>query len=195
MAIVNYEDEFDLPPVDYDRNKVPKSIKDRAEGVLDAIFGKQNKEFLAQSVEISGLLSAEAKSSAAQISVKQNSLEQRFLTLQQETTNGYYDSAPEIIDARGGKATLGQRLDETTAQLAQNMKVISHGSSYVDKLEKLINIKGMYVRSDGSDVFVGVGMSNGLDSVVEYQFRYNDDGLLLLRGVKSGLENKNTLVR
>lgn len=195
MAIVNYEDEFDLPPVDYDRNKVPKSIKDRAEGVRDAIFGKQNKEFLAQSVEISGLLSAEAKSSAAQISVKQNSLEQRFLTLQQETTNGDYDSAPEIIDARGGKATLGQRLDETTAQLAQNMKVISHGSSYVDKLEKLINIKGMYVRSDGSDVFVGVGMSNGLDSVVEYQFRYNDDGLLLLRGVKSGLENKNTLVR
>ena len=94
----------------------------------------------------------------------------------------------EVILARGGKDTLGQRLDETTAQLAQK----TNNPNLVDKLEKLIQFRGMYTRtaSDGS-LRVGVGMNKETNSVVEYRFLNNADNLLLLRGVYSGVEDTN----
>jgi len=55
---------------------------------------------------------------------RQSSVENQFNSLQQEITNKDVISAPEIIAARGGKDTLGQRLDDTTSQLAQNLTLI-----------------------------------------------------------------------
>lgn len=45
-----------------------------------------------------------------------------------------YHSLPEIAGARGGHDTLGQRLDETTAQLAQTDSVVLEGKNAADPL-------------------------------------------------------------
>lgn len=119
MAIVDYNDPRDLPPIDYDRNKVPKAIKDRADGVREAKYGKQNKEFLAQNSEIAGIYAGEAKQLAERTQIRQDAVEDFNNQVIQEMTDKDVISAPEIIEARGGKPSLKARLDETTAQLAQ----------------------------------------------------------------------------
>lgn len=60
MSLVNYDDRFDLPPIDYDQSKVPQNIKERADGVREAVFGTQNKEFIAQGIELISLTAREA---------------------------------------------------------------------------------------------------------------------------------------
>ena len=111
MSLVNYDDRFDLPPIDYDQSKVPRNIKERADGVREAVFGTQNKEFIAQAVEIAGVSVTEA--------------------LEAQAYDG--NSLADVTLAKDGLPTLDARIkrdvnnlenkkadkDEVTAQLAQ----------------------------------------------------------------------------
>lgn len=111
MAYENL-DYTSTPAVDYDRSNVPSEIVERADYVRNKVNGEDVREALAQNAEIAGLIANET-------AIKQNNLDSTFTDLTEELTNKDIVSAPEIIAARGGKATLGQRFDDTTAQLAQ----------------------------------------------------------------------------
>lgn len=93
----------------------------------------------------------------------------------------------EQLITSGNAATKGD-VAQINASLEQNMKY----PNLVDKLEKLIQVRGMYARvaSDNS-LRIGIGMNETLKSVIEYRFIHNADGLLLLRGVLAGVEDAN----
>lgn len=116
-------------------------------------------------------------------------------------------SAQEIIDARGGEITLGGRLDGFSTQMAElatKNELESHradyttfketvlptqGGSFVDKMIGLMRIRGIYAYVKSPYLKIGIGFNDDLKSVIEYNFLHNEDGLLLLRGVKSGVED------
>ena len=118
-------DKTPTPPRDYDASKVPPEIKKRATWVKTKFTGEDVAEAYGQAMEITGIYSDEAKQIAQQTKVRQDNLETQTAqsVAQMEAdkntivANATVDS--EVILARGGKATLGQRLDETTAQLNQ----------------------------------------------------------------------------
>lgn len=106
-------------------------------------------------------------------------------------------SLDETIDARVdatgvSHTTLKDRLDKEQQEVNEQLVQKANNPNLVDKLEKLIQFRGMYTRtaSDGS-LRVGVGMNKETNSVVEYRFLNNEDNLLLLRGVYSGVEDTN----
>lgn len=67
------------------------------------------------------------------------------------------------------------------------------GGNLLSRMMTSASVRGMYVRNIGTNIVaVGVGMSESLSSVVEYRFRYNGDGLILLRGGFSGVEDPST---
>lgn len=119
-------DKTPTPPRDYDVNKVPESVARRSKWVRTKFTGEDVAEAYAQGMEITGIYSDEAKKIALENKVRQDNLEAQTAqdVAQMEAdkdaviANATVDS--EVILARGGKATLGQRLDETDAQLAKN---------------------------------------------------------------------------
>lgn len=128
-------DKTPTPPRDYDASKVPAEIKKRATWVKTKFTGEDVAEAYGQAMEITGIYSDEAKKIAQQNKVRQDNLETQTAqsVAQMEAdkntivANATVDS--EVILARGGKATLGQRLDETTAQLAQTKHVVTNVSA------------------------------------------------------------------
>jgi len=89
---------------------------------------------------------------------------------------------------------LSSQLAQTEKQVNKANSVISSGGSFVDKIGELMNVRGMYARIINSQLLIGVGMSDDLRSVIEYRFVHDGDGLLLLRGVKSGEEDRTANV-
>jgi len=83
--------------------------------------------------------------------------------------------------------SIGQAIkDVTTAEYEPPL-----GGSLLSKIINTAAIRGLYVRNASStSIAVGVGMSKRLNSVVEYRFQYDGDGLMLLRGVYSGVEDE-----
>lgn len=102
--------------------------------------------------------------------------------------HGRFDKveADYIAEAERVEAQYPVQLAEVNEQLAQNVP----NPNLVDRLEKLIQYRGMYARvaSDNS-LRIGIGMSKENLTVVEYRFVHNADNLLLLRGVYSGTED------
>ena len=84
-------------------------------------YGRDVRESIAQFVEWVSVLTNKAIDKVDDNAERQTTVEEQFQSLLNETTSKDVISAPEIIAARGGKATLGQRLDETTAQLAEKV--------------------------------------------------------------------------
>lgn len=152
MAIVDYNNPKDLPAKDYNPADVPKYVADRSEGVREAKYGAQNKEFIAQAMDKTAIWSQNAIDVSSDTSARQDALEQYNDAMMVEMTDKDVISAPEIIQARGGKQTLGQRLDDTTAQLAQvgiprdNMDevVTDHSLSIGD----IVITRGFYDKGD-----------------------------------------------
>lgn len=105
-----------------------------------------------------------------------------------QSENSFSSLTQALIDIGNLEQSYAPRLNDLTAQLQQK----ANNPNLVDKLEKLIQFRGMYIRtaSDGS-LRVGVGMNKETNSVVEYRFLNNADNLLLLRGVYSGVEDAN----
>lgn len=150
---------------------------------------KKRIEEIKQSIENEPYMAKMREDIAEGISktgIRQATVEEQFQSVLDETTGKDVISAPEIILGRGAYPTLGERLDESDAQLQNMVNVSTQGASFVDKLLQYIAVKSMYVRPIIGGVGIGINLLDNLNSVIEYQFKYNGDGLLLLRGIYTG---------
>ena len=108
-------------------------------------FGRDVRESIARSIELNSTRSKSAEILANETVNVANDLTDRF-----NQQIGALTEDAEVIDARGGKATLGQRLDETDEQLAQIAT----------------NVKDFGAMGDGlTDDWLPI--QNALDSMVE----------------------------
>lgn len=92
-------------------------------------FGRDVRESIARSIELNSTRSKSAEILANETVNVANDLTDRF-----NQQIGALTEDSEVIDARGGKATLGKRLDETDAQLAQTDSNVSATNKRVDEL-------------------------------------------------------------
>lgn len=112
-------DKTPVPAPDYDVSKVPEPIRRRSNWTRTKFTGDDVLESVAQIGEIAGLYAGEAKQIAQQTEQRQNAVEEFNNQVIQDMTDKDVISAPEIIQARGGKSNLKARLDETNTQLNQ----------------------------------------------------------------------------
>lgn len=116
-------DTSGLGPIEYDQSKVPSLIRKHADNVRGKSYGQQVREAQARNAEYAGLIASEAVDISNETKGRQDTVETQFNSVQQELTDKDVISAPEIIAARGGEATLSERLDkeknEVTTKLAQ----------------------------------------------------------------------------
>ena len=107
-----YKDWTHLDPeVFYSLTQISEYIKTKG-------YGVDVRLLIAQLAEHFGLKTTQVVDLANLLSTKHDALKDQFDVVIRDATSGA-DWGGEIVLARGGKATLGQRLDETTAQLAQ----------------------------------------------------------------------------
>ncbi|HGN1704801.1 TPA: phage tail protein [Providencia rettgeri] len=68
--------------------------------------------------------------------------------------------------------------------------------SLMSKIKAIMTPTGMYARSENGELYVGICMGDGYyPSAVEYRFVLDIDGLLQLRGVRSGLVSSGSQYR
>ena len=99
-----------------------------ARWIRQKMYGRDVRESIAQFVEWVSVLTNKAIDKVDDNAERQTTLEEQFQSVLNETTSKDVISAPEIIAARGGKATLGERLDETDTQLQQTVDYINNGT-------------------------------------------------------------------
>ena len=115
---INYDvDTSPLPPAEYDQSLVPELSRKHADYVRSKTRGLHVREALARGVEYAGLVSSVANKTAKDTKVRQDNLETYNKQMIVEMTNKDVISAPEIIEARNGKATLAERLTEDSNKL------------------------------------------------------------------------------
>lgn len=119
-------DTSGLGPIEYDQSKVPSLSRKYADNVRTKTYGQENRESIARSAEYTALIASEAVNISNETKGRQDNIETRFSSVQQELTDKDVISAPEIIAARNNKATLGQRLDETDEKLEQTETGLSN---------------------------------------------------------------------
>jgi len=145
-----YKDWTHLDPeVFYSLTQISEYIKTKGYGVDVRLLIAQLAEHFGlkttQVVDLGNLIQDEhatlkqqVQQAVAQVNADRNALETQFnqSVAQMEAekdaviANATVDS--EVILARGGKATLGQRLDETTAQLAQTAAVLEDNKKRIE---------------------------------------------------------------
>ena len=103
-------DTSGLGPIEYDQSKVPALIRKHADNVRTKTYGQEVRESLARGVEYAGLVSSEATKTAQDTKNRQDVLETYNDQVIAEITDKDIVSAPEIIAARDGEATLNDRL-------------------------------------------------------------------------------------
>lgn len=140
-----YWDPTDLPPKDYLDEHVPLEFKNIGKWMRSKMNGLQTRETMARLAEMVGINTRKAVDVVEENKVRQDTLEEQFDAIQRDSTGKDVVSSMEIVAARGGKATLGQRLDETTAQLAQTMLLssdfglIGDGTDETEKFQAMLN--------------------------------------------------------
>ena len=146
---------------------IPENIKQLANKVRNEIYGRDVRESIAQSMEVSGETSNEANERSKDTAGRQTDVENRF----DDQIAGNTD-IDEVIDARrpeGGESypTLRKRLDdehnEVTAQLAQTTDELNTQNFY-SGLYNRKQQKGMFtwVDDDGN-----IGFYNRYKSIME----------------------------
>lgn len=105
-------DPSGLPDKDFDDSKVPLNYRRLAVWMRSKLFGKDVRETIARLAEMFGLNFKQLMESFESLNDNQESVETFLVDFIQAATDAEVNSGPEIIQARGGKATLGQRLDE-----------------------------------------------------------------------------------
>ena len=95
-------------------------------------FGRDVRESIARSIELNSTRSKSAEILANETVNVANDLTDRF-----NQQIGALTEDSEVIDARGGKTTLGQRLDETDAHLAQTDTFLTEQVTHVTNLSSL----------------------------------------------------------
>jgi hypothetical protein len=175
---------------------VPQNIEELAHQVRTAIYGRDVRESIASSMEATADVADWARSVAQAIidgsfdeATLNTAIENKLTQLEQDYAPNLTALETEVTNARGTETNLGNRLENVDAQLAETAELKRQGSSLVEKLLSYINPKGIYVTrytENLGGLNIGVNIDDNLRTVLEYQFRYNGDGLLLLRGVKTG---------
>lgn len=121
-----------------------------ARWIRQKVYGRDVRESIAQFVEWVSVLTNKAIDKVDDNAERQTTVEEQFKAVLNETTSKDVISAPEIIAARGGKATLGERLDETTAQLAQTGTMEYKPSSVWGEFQDhSVNVKWLGAKGDG----------------------------------------------
>lgn len=150
--------------------------------------------------------------------IKVDELYSQLVTVMDEIAGKDVISAPEIILARGGFDTLGERLDDTTAQLAQTKQAFNDSVSLVTEDSEVILARDgkttLGVRLDDiesgngldngaitidkleplisgfNNFFTKFGYSNGLLTRIR---EYNEDGSRILRETNITYDSNNNL--
>ena len=114
----NYDyDTTPMPPLEYDQSKVPELSHKHANYVRNKTYGHDVRESLARGVEYAGLVSSVATKTAQDTQLRQDNLEAYNDQVIIEMTDKDVISAPEIIEARNGRATLADRLEEDSDKI------------------------------------------------------------------------------
>lgn len=114
----NYDyDTTPMPPLEYDQSKVPELSHKHANYVRNKTYGHDVRESLARGVEYAGLVSSVATKTAQDTQLRQDNLESYNDQVIIEMTDKDVISAPEIIEARNGRATLADRLEEDSDKI------------------------------------------------------------------------------
>lgn len=87
--------------------------------IKEGVFGRDVRQAIHDGMYMTHQVVDENKDLVDRVTLRQDAVEQSTNQMITEMTDKDVISAPEIIAARGGKTTLGQRLDETATQLAQ----------------------------------------------------------------------------
>ena len=140
MSINNNLDTNPMPPLEYDQSKVPSLSRKHADYVRTKTYGQDVRESLARGVEYAGLVSSVATKTAQDTQLRQSNLETYNDQMIVEMTDKDVVSAPEIIEARNGKATLAKRLAEDgekielvqTAFKQFTVNIVDFGAVYDD---------------------------------------------------------------
>ena len=82
-------------PDDYDKSKIDSRVLKRSSSVENKLFGGETREAMKQGIEISSVVSTEAKELADETAERQDNLEERWNAVVSETTDG-----AEVIEAR-----------------------------------------------------------------------------------------------
>lgn len=173
---------------------IPSNIEELAHKVRTEIYGRDVREAIASSMEATADVADWARSVAQAIvdgefdeAALNTEIENKLTQLEQDYAPKLTALETEVTDARGTETNLNNRLENFNAQLAQNAQLNNQGGSFVEKTKNLMNVKGMYARKISADSFgIGIGLNDFLNTVIEYKFDRNTDGLFLLRGVFTG---------
>lgn len=113
------------------RLAVDPIIKQKAEDIRHKIYGKEVRESLASGLEA-------MSDDVVEVTDRQATVEEQFQAVIDETTGKDVISAPEVILARDGATSLGDRLDsdkaEVTAQLAQTDTRLNDNFITIDEM-------------------------------------------------------------
>ena len=139
-------DTSGLGPIEYDQTKVPALIRKHADNVRTKTYGQEVREAQARNAELAGLIASEAVDISNETKERQGKVETQFNAVQQELTDKDPISAPEIIAARGGEATLSDKL-ALKAELSNHSTTpdVIGGLNDYDKLKNAIS----YILSKG----------------------------------------------
>ena len=100
-------------PDDYDKSKIDSRVLKRSSSVENKLFGGETREAMKQGIEISSVVSTEAKELADETAERQDNLEERWDAVVSETTDG-----AEVIEARVD--TEGVRQPSLSARLLKD---------------------------------------------------------------------------
>lgn len=100
-------------PDDYDKSKIDSRVLKRSSSVENKLFGGETREAMKQGIEISSVVSTEAKKLSDETSERQDDLEERWDAVVSETTDG-----AEVIEARVD--TEGVRQPSLSARLLKD---------------------------------------------------------------------------
>lgn len=112
-------------PDDYDKSKIDSRVLKRSSSVENKLFGGETREAMKQGIEISSVVSTEAKKLSDETAERQDNLEERWNAVVSETTDG-----AEVIEARVD--TEGVRQTSLSARLLKD---------FTDRLNKAQLIK------------------------------------------------------
>lgn len=174
-------DTSGLGPIEYDQSKVPALIRKHADNVRTKTYGQEVREAQARNAEYAGLIANAAVGISNETKVRQDKVENQFNSVQQELTDKDVISAPEIIAARNGEATLSNRLDKDYAEVTNHLTKtafylsdleLESEDNFTDKFQEVLNTyrnivideefeveadKFPDVQSNTTITFVGVG--------------------------------------
>lgn len=145
-------DTSGLGPIEYDQSKVPALIRKHADNVRTKTYGQEVREAQARNAEVAGLIANQADIKATNTQGRQTTVENQFIAVQQELTDKDVISAPEIIAARNGQATLNNRLDTTSIDYVALDRKLAGKSDISAELNALsqrakAEHKGIYIPS------------------------------------------------